>query len=386
MSRPKLSLLFLLGLVSVGTWWFNRPDAAQPAHAGATPARNTASTATPTGSATTGRGATPSPAQKPAARLAEVLAQLAASPDAATSRRLLAELRAFLDRLPAGLASREVQSFLAAGRDAPTKLDVTVKPGGALGDASSLRVFLMDYLGQVDRAAAGQLARQTLSAPTSPDEWAVSLRNVAWSDDSPATAEFIRAKARELLQNPAWKQNPSAGYLEAFDAIVYAKGFDLAPELTGLVRDKEHRALAHAAYLTLDRLTLADPAAALAPLAAQPDLMAGREQTRANFFARADVRDPQQKTLLEGYLLDPARSPDELKTFTGLYPNANYMISNNLLTATTTPAHAELAERDRAALATVETWLADPRFANLAPQLSATRDRLKEFVRQAAAP
>ena len=185
---------------------------------------------------------------------------------------------------------------------------------------------------------------------------------------------------------PRWKQNPSAGYLEAFDAIVYAKGFDLAPELTGLVRDKEHRALAHAAYLTLDRLTLADPAAALAPLAAQPELMAGREQTRANFFARADVRDPQQKTLLEGYLLDPRRSPEELKTFTGLYPNANYMISNNLLTATTNPAHAELAERDRAALATVETWLADPRFAPLAPQLQATRDRLKEFVRQAAVP
>src|SRR5205823_4306037 len=107
---------------------------------------------------------------------------------------------------------------------------------------------------------------------------------------------------------------------------------------------------------------------------------------RANFFARADVRDAQQKSLLEAYLLDPRRSSEELKTFTGLYPNANYMISNNLLTPTKTPAHAELAERDRAALETVEAWLADPRFAKLAPQLSATRDRLQEFVRQAAAP
>ncbi len=386
MNRTKLSLLFLLAVVSVGVWWFARPGSARRLLGEPASTRGASSSATPAGSTITAPGSTPRLTQKPAERLNDVLAQLAASPDAATSRRLLAELRTFLDALPAAVASREVQSFLAAGRDAATKLDVTVKPGGALGDASSLRVFLMDYLGQVDRAAAGRLARQTLSTPTSPDEWAVSLRNVAWSDDSPATAEFIRAKARELLQNPAWKQNPSAGYLEAFDAIVYAKGFDLAPELTGLVRDKENRALAHAAYLTLDRLTLADPAAALAPLAAQPELMAGREQTRANFFARADVRDPQQKTLLEGYLLDPRRSPEELKTFTGLYPNANYMISNNLLTATTTPAHAELAERDRAALATVETWLADPRFANLAPQLQATRARLQEFVRQAAAP
>ena len=77
--------------------------------------------------------------QTPAARLDEVLAQLATSEDGNTNRKLLAELRQFLDGLPAEIASREVQSFLAASKDAPTKLDVTVKPGGMLGDASSLR-------------------------------------------------------------------------------------------------------------------------------------------------------------------------------------------------------------------------------------------------------
>lgn len=74
------------------------------------------------------------------------------------------------------------------------------------------------------------------------------------------------------------------------------------------------------------------PRAALVLLAAHPELMEGREKTRANFFARADLRDPQQKALLESYLLDPRRSAQELQTFAGIFPNANYMISNNLLT------------------------------------------------------
>ena len=65
------------------------------------------------------------------------------------------------------------------GNDAVTQLDLTIGPGGVLGDASSLRVFLLDYLGQIDRPAAAALARQILTAPTSPDEWAISLRNVA---------------------------------------------------------------------------------------------------------------------------------------------------------------------------------------------------------------
>ena len=277
-----------------------------------------------------------------------------------------------------------MQSYLAAAGDAATQLDVTVKPGGVLGDASSLRVFLLDYLGQIDRPAAGALARQILSAPTSPDEWAVSLRNVAWSDDSPPTVEFLRGKAAELLAHGAWRQQPSAGYLEAFDVIVHTRAIELTPAVAGLIRDKENKTVAHAAYLTLDRLTIAEPATTLQRLVDQPELMSGREQTRANYFARADVRDPSQKALLEQYLLDPRRPARELQTFAGLYPNANFMISNNLLTPTNTPTQQELVAHDRASLSMVEQWLADPRFDRLKPQLEAMRGRLQTFVQQAS--
>lgn len=320
-----------------------------------------------------------------AEQLDGILARLSTTDSPEMSRKILAELRSLLDSLPRDVASREVLSFLGLQKDAATKLEVTVQAGGALGDASSLRVFLLGYLGEIDRTAAAAIGKQILSAPTAADEWAVSLRNVAWADDTPGNRAYLRAKAGEMIANPAWRQNPSSGFLEAFDVVVHARGFDLAPQLTELVRDKENRAVAHAAYLTLDRLTIADPATALAALAAQPELMEGREQTRANFFARADVGNPQQKALLEGYLLDPRRSAQELQTFAGLFPNANYMVSNNLLTATATPAHADLAVRDRDALAVVESWSQDSRFAALKPQIEAIRARLSTFVQQAAA-
>ena len=318
------------------------------------------------------------------ARLEATLAQLSASQDAEANRKLLAELRTYLATLPPAEASLAIQSFLAESRDAATKLDVTINSGGSLDDSSSLRVFLLDYLGLIDRPAAGTLATQVLSHYTTPDEWAVSLRNYAWANPGLASEAYLQTKARELIANPAWTKEPSSGFLEAFDSIVYAHGTALTPELTTLVRDKDNRATAHAAYLTLDRLTIAEPATTLKQLLDQPDLMKGREQTRANYFARADVRQPEQRALVEQYLIDPARTSEELATIAGLYPNANYMISNNLLTTVQTPKHEELAAQDQEALRAVEQWQVDPRFDHLKPQLAQIRQRLAEFVRQAA--
>jgi len=143
--------------------------------------------------------------------------------------------------------------------------------------------------------------------------------------------------------------------------------------------------VAHAAYLALDRLVLADPSAMLAALQADPAAMHGRELTRANYFARADVRDPQQRQILETYLLDPRIGPAELGQFAGLYPNANYMVSPNLLTPAPAPDPAGLRARDAESLRVVQQWLADPRFAIVKPQLENIQSRLQEFARQAGA-
>jgi len=316
-------------------------------------------------------------------RLDRAVTDLKATNDPSKAREILSDLRKLLDSLPRDVASRVVQSFLKSGLDAGTKLDVTVRPGGALGDSSSLRVFLMDYLGQIDKPAAGTVAMQVLSHYTTPDEWAVCLRNFAWANPDPAAYGFLETKTRELLANVEWRRDPSVGYLEAFDTVVYAHATDLTPELATLLRDKDNRATAHAAYLTMDRLTINDPTAMLRQIVSNPDLMAGREQTRANFMARADIRQPDQRALVEQYLLDPARSQQELETFAAIFPNNNYMISTNLLTEVKTPGSGELQELDREALEVVQGWESDPRFQSVLPVLGKMRTRLEDFVQQA---
>ena len=359
--------LFVAGAV----WWLAYP------HAGS-PARVAPSISEANGPASASNAIPPSPPIS--AQLDSFRTRLEASPDPETSRRILAELRDLLGSLPPRVASREVQSFLASTEDAATKLDVTIEAGGGLGDASSLRVFMLDYLGRIDRQAAGAVAAQVLSNYTKPDEWAVSLRNYAWANPGAEGEAFLQAKARQLLGNADWLKEPSAGFLEAFDAIVYAHGTALLPDLTGIVRDKDNPAAAHAAFLTLDRLTIDAPATMLKQLVDQPEMMAGREQTRANLVARADIGEPTQRALVEQYLLDPARDPQELATFASLYPNANYMISNNLLTPVVTPTGEQIAAQDRAALKVIEQWQADPRFERLNPLLAQMHTRVAAFV------
>jgi hypothetical protein len=375
MKRIRRTLVAaLVLLLAIAGWWFwHLRSTSQTRSSVAEPLRKNGSAA----------NAFPDLASSFVARLDDSLGQLKISKDPEANRRILAELRKLLDGLPRDVASREIQSFLASGKDAQTQLDVTIKQGGDFGDASSLRVFLLDYLGKIDHPAAGAVAEQILSRYTTPDEWAVSLRNYAWANQNPAAQDYLEKKARELLANPEWRTNPTAGFLEAFDTIVYAHGTSLAPELAELVRDKENRALSHAAYLTLDRLTITEPAAMLKQLVEQPELMQGREQTRANFVARTDVRDPTQRALLEQYLLDPARGPEELATFAGIYPNGNYMVSDNMLTTVETIQGQEIVARDLNALETIEQWQADPRFERLNTFLTLIRERLLIFVRQA---
>jgi hypothetical protein len=372
-----LTIMILLALViATAIWWFARPG---PVTGGST---TSGSTTAPGGTGSADQ--TAFEARPVTGQLENIRARLAASKDPKANRLILAELRKLLNTLPPTFASREIQAFLASAGDAATQLDVTIESGGGLGDASSLRVFLLDHLGRIDRPAAGAVATQILSRYTTPDEWAVSLRNFAWANPGPAGEAFLQAKARELLSNPGWASDPSAGFLEAFDAIVYAHGTALAPDLAAFLGNRENRAAAHAAYLTLDRLTITEPAAMLKQLVDQPALMTGSEQTRANFLARADVRDPDQRALVEQYLLDPGRGATELATFAGLYPNANFMISNNLLTTVNTPQSGQLAAHDREALKVIEQWQGDPRFARLQPLLAQIHERLGTFVRQAA--
>jgi hypothetical protein len=318
-----------------------------------------------------------------AARLNEAIARLKDSSDTGKARGQLARLREDLVSAPAKDAARAIRRILDSNADVATGVGFKVGARGFLTQAPTLRTFLLDCLGQIDSVAGAEYARAILSRPDSPDEWALALRNLALGDDSPAGRELLEEKTAELIRNQTWQHHPSPGYLEAFDAAVFLGGTNLVPTLGELVRNQDNPAVAHAAYLALDRLVAHNPVPVLDALESDPGLMLGREATRADYFARADVRDAQQRQLLERYLLDPQRSAAEWQQFAGVYPNANCMISQNLLTPCLTPDRTILASQDAASLAAVEDWLADARFANRRPQLLEIEKRLAEFVRQA---
>jgi hypothetical protein len=306
--------------------------------------------------------------------------------DWADSRSHLDALRSAIRRSPPTEASAAIREFLASKADAATGQEFKLGPAGLLTNSPTLRAFLLDQLGQIDPAGAVAQARLILDSMESPDEWAVALRSCALGDASAEGRAYLAGKLESMLTFEPWLRDPSTGFLEAFDVAVHLGGTNLIPALAAVLRSKEKEAASHAAYLALDRLAIADGASTLAHLQANPDLMVGREITRANYFARADVRDGGQKQIVETYLLSPSLDPAELDKFAGLYPNANFMISHNLLTRNATPDHAWLAARDAESLRLVRQWIADPRFAHRLPQLQAIQRRLENFARQAGAP
>lgn len=385
MKIRTLIFVFVAGAFLVLGWWIRRPAPIAPDTAPAGTVGTPATTASVPPQPSLSELPSSTKPSDPQARLQSALQELTAAADPEAARRLLTGLRDWLASLPPEVAAGVIRQFLDAKGDTPTRLDFKINADGSLSEAPSLRVFLLDQLGQLNRPAAMAYARTILSSLDSPNEWAVSLRDYARASETPQDAEFLKTKTRELINHPAWQQNPATGWLEAFDVAVHARATTLTPDLARLLMKHEpaDKAAAHAAYLTLDRLVLAEPVTMLRQLQAQPELMAGREVTRANYFARADVRNADQRASLETYLLDLRRTPEELRTFAGLYPNANLMISHNLLTKVETPAQSELVARDRAALATLEQWQADPRFAPRKAELAAIHTRLAEFVRQA---
>ncbi len=316
------------------------------------------------------------------ASLQKAFRSLQTVPDAKTARELLAELRAVLSAMPKNEAVAAIKQFLDSKADAATQLGFKVAKNGLLDDAPTLRTFLLDELARLDPAAAADYSKVILASKDSPDEWAVALRNLADGDTSADGQALLRQKTSELLQYAPWQQNPSTGYLEAFDTAVYLGGTSLMPALTSLVKEQDNPAVAHASFLALDRLVINNPAATLTALLADPNSMQGREATRADYFARANVTDPQQLQVLQNYLLNPQITPAEIDTFAGIFPNANYMISPNLLTQSQTPDRNALVSRDAASLSVVQGWLGDPRFANLMPALQKIQTRLAGFVQQ----
>ena len=274
-------------------------------------------------------------------------------------------------------AVARITAILASGRDYETGAEFTLDADGNLTAAPTLRTRLLDELAAIDPAVAARVSRDILTTPTTADEWAIALRNVARVDET--SRDYLRSKAEELIRNPEWQAAPSIGYLNAFDVLVHTEAIESTPLLSTLVQNKGRRDLAHAAFLALDCLVQRQPVEMLRQLGADTALQKSRPEMTAQQFARADLRDPMQREIVEAWLLAPHRNSTELNAFAGVFPNHNQFVSNKLLTRDIPVSGADLAAHDREVLAIIAAWQSTPAFESVASTLTAMTARLAHF-------
>lgn len=302
-----------------------------------------------------------------------VLASLQSGPNAAA----LDELRRTLLGAEPGLAIAAILEFLSAGGDVATGEQFTLGERGALTGAPTLRVVLLDLLGQISRSqhsdSAAKFSRTILASKTTADEWAIALRNVAWQE--PAARPYLAGKLREMLTHDAWRTQPSAGMLEAFDIAVFTKDPTLVPDLAELQHNGP-RELQYAAAIALDRLAEQGPLEVMTYLNTHPTELADRPMLRADYYAKADLGQIAQKAALEVYLGRPdVTAAEKDKLLNRLATPATFAPPESLVTEPP-PADDGTARQDAAAKAAAD-WLAANRFPDL-------RQPLEQLQRQLA--
>ncbi len=352
----------------------SRPPPAPPGTVppGGTMPLGTPAAATPRAAAAPAMSATPGPTLPLMGDIEALLAKLQRGQ--ATPEDLAALRQKLLGANPQQAIAAIVE-FLRSGRDAGTGQELQIGEGGALEGAPTLRLVLMDLLGQLSKktgsTAAAAVARGVLETKTSADEWALSLRNVGWQE--PGARPYLAAKMREMLAEPAWTAKPSAGLLEAFDVIVFSSDPSFIPALAEMTRSPLTE-LQRAALVALDKLSEKSPLPVMNFLNANPGELADKPMLRADYFAKADIGQPQQQAALETYLTRADVSHDEkIKLLKALATPASF-VSNSLLTNTPPPPDDVARARDLTKLFT--RWVDAKRFPELAGTIQQVLGRL----------
>ena len=387
--KPRLYAVIAAIVLLAGWLWFGLRDR----HSGEPSAGSQVQRAAPPVAAESVSKASPaiSPDEPQLVRLLNQALVTFRARDAAEIDRSLARLNETLaaGRRDPGAGIAAIVAFLRTGEDAPTGKGFVVKQGGVLAEATTLRVYLMDWLGQLaresgDSAAALQMAREILGSFQSADEWAVSLRNVAWLD--PASRGYLGERAVAMLAHPAWQQRPTTGMLEAFDIIVHAEALAALPALDDFISRGNNPSLARASGVALHRLAGESPLALASLLNARPELLSAIPLERAGLMAQADLGEPEQLRQMEAYLLRPDVDAREREKFLRSLIQSGTFVSHNLVTPYRTPeTPAEARARLEVLTRTLNGWLRDPRFGAFTGELTGLGVTVNEIVDEISA-
>jgi hypothetical protein len=271
-----------------------------------------------------------------------------------------------------------LRSALESGIDQRFESQLHVTSGGELLAAPTLRIYLLDLLAQVDSAEAAQYARQLLEQSTSSDEWAVALRNYSWGTDNAALDPFLRRKVRELVTNEAWIEDPTPGFLEAFDFVPYTKDPELVAPLTQLTHRAPDDSVRRSAFLALARFVAEDTTNGLQAVAAA-EATQQFSPIRADAMARADFTRPGDVAAVGRYLQSQMIDPREFALFADTFPHGGQFAGAGLATTFRPISMLELAKRDAQALVVIEAWMRDLSFEQRHSELSQIYQRLQRL-------
>jgi hypothetical protein len=293
------------------------------------------------------------------------------------ARTILSELRAKLLAAGDSAASKAILEYLESGRDCETGLTFKVGKNGAMISTPTMRTFLLDLLATVDPQAAVDYAETVFEAKTSADEYAICLRNLGRIDKSDAMKSYIASRAAELLGDSSLASSPTGGFVEAFDALAYSGDTDKIQLLAEYLAKDKGTALNMPAFIALDRLVIDDTETALKTLLDNSSILDDRPQTRAGYFARADLADEDQLEETEEYILKLDADGTEATYFFDTLPNLNFMIVDGLLTDSLSISNDYVAERQNAAIEALEKWESDARFSSYKSAISRAITRIK---------
>jgi hypothetical protein len=290
----------------------------------------------------------------------------------------IADLRITMDSLPKSEAVAWILRMLDSGRDAVTGQPFRIGTGGSLTGAPTLRVWLLDRLGQLDPTTAAKYSQRIYERHSSADEWALALRNDWRQALQTGGIASVRNRVLELLDDPDWAASPSLGFLEAFDVAVATMAWEAVPRFERWLTAGQPKPLQKGAWLALDRLATESPTDFAAQLTLNPAWLSTQPSIRAGLMARANIAIEPDRLAVEAYLRRNDLGEAEGGRFFELYPNVSGSVSQNLVTVPRLVSLTEAAHRDQRALQGVRAWRAQPEFARWRNHLNEAEARLVE--------
>ena len=270
-----------------------------------------------------------------------------------------------------------ITAFLATGQDARTGEIFEIGKGGELGGAPTMRVMLLDLFGRICKGTGSKeaevFARALLDRKTSADEWAVSLRNIAWS--APGDRGYLAGKMRDMIGYQPWRQQPGAGFLEALDIAVFTRDVTFVSDL-GALAQSEDEALKRAAAVALDRFSEMAPLDVMTYLNEHPAEFADRPFLRADYYSKADLSQAAQRIAVETYLSRPDVAAAEKDKLLSVFASPGSFVGDTLVTVP--PPDDASPQRTAGLQKALNDWLKVNRFPNLSGPLANLRDRLAE--------